>query len=279
LTATNLSGDVTASFQATDSLMLYGTYAKAFKSGGVNLGGLPTDASGAPILAAATVKPEKVNHFEIGAKTQWWGGRATLNLAAFRTNIHDYQAQVVNGAIGVLRGYLSNAEKVRVQGFEAEATVRPSHNVNLYGNVTRLDGKYISFPDAPCPVDLTGGPAFCDISGQRLPGISKWAASWGGEIDKAVGTGTAYVGTDWSYRSSFSSSPSPSQYMWVKGYTLASFRLGYRTSSRWDGFVWVKNAFNARYFNFLSAQPGNTGLIVGEPGDPRTYGITLTKRF
>ena len=277
--ATNLSGDVTASYQASDRVMIYGTYAKAFKSGGVNLGGLPTDASGAPILAAATVKPEKVDHFEAGAKTQWWNGRATLNLAAFRTTIRDYQATVVNGAVGVLRGYLANADKVRVQGFELEASLRPSSNVNLYGNVTRLDGKYVSFPNAPCPVELTGGPAFCDISGQRLPGVSKWAASWGGELDQPLRGGTAYVGTDWSYRSSFSSSPSPSRYMWVDGYTLASLRLGYRTSNRWDGFVWVKNAFDAHYFNFLTAQPGNTGLIVGEPGDPRTYGITLTKRF
>jgi iron complex outermembrane receptor protein len=276
--ATNLSGDFTASYQAADRVMVYATYAKAFKSGGVNLGGLPTDSTGAPILAAATVKPEKVDHFEVGAKTQWWSNRATLNLAAFRTNIRDYQATVVSGAVGVLRGYLANADKVRVQGFEVEASVRPSENVNLYGNVTRLDGKYVSFPNAPCPVELTGGPAFCDISGERLPAVSRWAASWGGEVSTPVGNGTAYIGTDWSYRSSFSSSPSPSKYMWVKGYTLASLRAGYRKDG-WNSFVWVKNAFDAHYFDFLTAQPGNTGLIVGEPGDPRTYGVTLTRRF
>jgi len=29
------------------------------------------------------------------------------------------------------------------------------------------------------------------------------------------------------------------------------------------------------YFDLLTAQPGNTGLIVGQPGDPRTFGVTL----
>jgi iron complex outermembrane receptor protein len=277
--ASNVSGDFTASYKPSRDVMLYATYARAFKSGGVNLGGLPTDADGAPILSAATVKPEKVNNFEIGAKTAWFGRRATLDVAVFRTVVRDYQATVVSGAIGVLRGYLANANKVRVQGFEAELSVRPVNNVSAYGNVTRLDGKYVSFPDAPCPVEMTGGPAFCDISGQRLPGVSKWAVSWGGEVGRPLGSGTAYIGTDWSFRSSFSSSPSPSKYMWVNGYTLASFRLGYRTSNGWNNFLWVKNAFDERYFDFLSSQPGNTGLIVGQPGDPRTYGLTITHRF
>jgi iron complex outermembrane receptor protein len=29
------------------------------------------------------------------------------------------------------------------------------------------------------------------------------------------------------------------------------------------------------YFELLTAAPGNTGLIVGQPGDPRTAGVTL----
>ena len=42
-----------------------------------------------------------------------------------------------------------------------------------------------------------------------------------------------------------------------------------------DIYVWVRNAFNTDYFQFLSTQSGNTGLIVGVPGDPRTYGVTI----
>ena len=29
----------------------------------------------------------------------------------------------------------------------------------------------------------------------------------------------------------------------------------------------------------LQVAPGNTGLIAGQPGDPRTYGLTIKSRF
>jgi len=43
--------------------------------------------------------------------------------------------------------------------------------------------------------------------------------------------------------------------------------------------VWSRNLFNKDYFDLLSAQPGNSGLIVGQPGDPRTFGVTLRLSF
>jgi iron complex outermembrane receptor protein len=82
-----------------------------------------------PISATQTVKPEKVNHFEIGLKTQFWDRKATLNLAGFWTEIEDYQANVNNGQIGPLRGYLANAGKVRVRGVEARFLVPPERAV------------------------------------------------------------------------------------------------------------------------------------------------------
>jgi iron complex outermembrane receptor protein len=39
---------------------------------------------------------------------------------------------VTNGALGVLRGYLANAEQVRT-GIEADASFRPSERFNVYG--------------------------------------------------------------------------------------------------------------------------------------------------
>ena len=112
----NLSGDVTLSYDVATDILGYATYARTFKSGGINLSGLPLDAANNPILSAGTVKPEKVNHYELGLKTQFADRRATVNLAAFWTEIGDYQATVTNGQLGVLRGYLANAEKVRVRG-------------------------------------------------------------------------------------------------------------------------------------------------------------------
>lgn len=69
--------------------------------------------------------------------------------------------------------------------------------------------------------------------------------------------------------SRFSSNPSRSAYTDVNRYALANFRAGVRIDNGWDVYGWVHNAFDREYFNFLSTQSGSTGLIVGQPGDPR----------
>ncbi len=298
----NVSYDLTLSYELAPQVLAYATYAKTFKPGGVNLNGVPNDAQGNPVLEVGAVAPESVNHFEAGIKTQFWDRRATFNLAAFRTDIDDYQALVVNGQTGVLRGYLANAEKVRTQGIEWDLSVRPSDRFHAYVAGAYTDAKYRRFEDAPCPPELSGGatvgegqvpdapgtpgglsPANCDISGQRLPGVSKWALSFGAEVNRPAvlfeQPGQVFFGYDGSYRSSFSSNPTPSAYTWVDGYHLSNFRAGFRGDNGVGAYVWVRNAFDAEYFEQLAVPSGNTGLIVGQPADPRTWGLTLTAGF
>jgi iron complex outermembrane recepter protein len=298
----NISGDFTAAYEVAPDILAYATYAKSFKSGGINLAGLPLDAANNPILSAATVKPEKVDHFEVGLKSRFLDRRATLNLAGFWTSIGDYQASVTNGQLGVLRGYLANADKVRVRGFEADFAVKPARGLSLYASGAFTDHEYVKFVDAPCPPELSGGttasaanpaspagtpggfsPANCDISGQWLPGVSKWAFSYGGEYGLPANllgrAGEAYAGFDGSYRSRFSSNASRSAYTDIEGYSLINFRLGFRTDDGWNLFGWVRNAFDKKYYEVLATQSGSTGLIVGQPGDQRTWGATLQARF
>lgn len=298
--AWNVSGDVTLSYDFARDVHGYASYAKSFKSGGINLSGLPLNSTSTGVdLTTQTVKPEKVDAFEIGLKTQFLDRRVTLNLAAFWTEIGDYQATVNNNAINVIRGYLANAGKVRSRGFETDFSFRPSKRLSLYVNGAYTDAKYVRFTNAPCPPELSGGtatapggvtdpagtaggrsPAFCDISGQRLPGISKWSLSFGGEVNQPVGSlgGQVYLGYDGSYRSRFSSNPSPSAYTWIDGYALSNFRAGYRKGD-FNVFAWVRNAFDQDYFELLSTQSGSTGLIVGQPADPRTFGATISRKF
>jgi iron complex outermembrane recepter protein len=298
----NLTYDLTLSYELAPDVLAYGTYAKSFKTIGINQNGLPTDASGQPIADAGSIRLEKVDHFEIGLKTQFWDRRATLNLAAYRTEIRDYQATVINGEFGVLRGFLANADKVRSQGIEADFSIRPSERFTAYANGAYTDAKYNRFVDAPCPPELSGGttaaagqtpsapgtpggisPANCDISGQRLPGVSKWSFSFGAEGNVPTAflgkSGEVYLGYDGSYRSGFSSNPSPSAFTNIDGYHLSNFRLGFRSEDGLNLFAWVRNAFDENYFEQLFVGPGNTGLIAGLPGDPRTWGATASIAF
>jgi iron complex outermembrane receptor protein len=275
---TNWSGQLTVAYKATDRINTYGTYSTGFKSIGLNLNGLPTDAAGRPVLSSATVKPEDVRHVEVGIKTELRPG-LTANLTAFNTDIKDFQAQVVNAGVGVLRGYLANAEKVRVRGAEFDTNARIGRHVSFFGAAAWTDGRYISFKDAPPPLEDTGGPQVKDISGEVLPGISEWAVSVGGEYSHGASlfgnAGDVFGAFDASYRSSFSSSSTASKYLVVDGYSLLNARFGFRVTDGWTLSVWSRNLLNKDYFELLTAAPGNTGLIVGQPGDSRTVGVTL----
>ncbi len=277
----NLSGDVTLSWKPVDGVMAYATVARSFKSGGINLSGLPTLPDGVtPALDTATVDPEKVTHFELGLKTRFLDGAATFNLAAYRTDIEDFQATVVNGSVGVLRGYLANVPKVRSQGIEADLSLRPVERLNAYLNFALTDARYVEFPGAPPPIEQSGGTIpFVDASGGRMPGVSKYALSYGGEYRLPVGQGEAYLGVDGTLRSDFSSSPTPSTVQNIDGYVLTNLRAGYRADGGFEVYGWVRNAFDTLYYDFLTAAPGSTGLIVGQPGDPRTYGVTVAAKF
>jgi iron complex outermembrane receptor protein len=275
---TNLSGQFSAAYRLSRAMNVYATYATGFKSVGLNLNGVPTDALNQPVISAAIVKPEDVRNVEVGVKTTLWRG-ANANVTAFDTEIGNFQTQVTNAGVGVLRGYLANAKKVRVRGAEVDAYVRPTTHVSIYGAAAFTDGRYISFPDAPPPLEETGGPQFKDISGSVLPGISKTALSVGGEYAHPISVsrhpGALFGAIDASYRSAFSSSASASRYLIVDGYSLVNARIGLRTGSGWAIFLWSRNLLDRNYFELLSAAPGNTGLFVGQPGDARTVGITL----
>lgn len=275
---TNLSGQLSVAYKVAGTVNTYATYATSFKSVGLNLNGVPTDAQDRPVLSAATVKPEDVRHVEFGVKTTPIRN-VTANVTVFDTAIDDFQAQVVNDGVGVLRGYLANAERVRVRGVEFDGGLALSRALSFYLSAAFTDGQYIAFRDAPPPLEDTGGPPVKDVSGTQLPGISKSAISFGGEYARDVEllsrAGQFFGAFDASYRSSFSSSASASRYLVVDDYSILNTRVGFRTPNGWTLSFWARNLLNTEYLDLLSPAPGNSGLYVGQPGDPRTFGLTL----
>ncbi|WP_312251026.1 TonB-dependent receptor [Sphingobium yanoikuyae] len=301
--AWNFTYDFNVNYKIAPDVLAYATYAKSFKTLGINQNGLPLNADNTVNYDASTVKPESVNHYEIGLKTQFLDRRATFNLTAFRTDIKNFQATVNGGQFGTVRGYLANAGKVRSQGIEADFKIVASDRFTAYANGAFTDAKYKKFVDAPCPPELSGGtyqpsgatpdysqpgvpgalsPRQCDISGQNLPGVSKWAFSYGAEYNIPVTLlakdGQLYLGVDGNYRSHWNSNASPSIYTEVKGYALTNVRAGFRGEG-FDVFGWVRNAFDVNYIENLQVAPGNTGLIAGQVGDPQTWGGTIKFSF
>ncbi|WP_353195958.1 TonB-dependent receptor [Parapedobacter defluvii] len=276
--AANWSGQLSLQYKLNTQFNAFATYSISYKPVGVNVGGLPT-ANGEVLLELARVKPEAVHHKELGVKTIPTRN-AILNLTVYQTDIKDYQTLVQTPEPGVNRGYLANAEKVRVQGIEVDGNFRIADVLTINAAVAYTDGKYVKFENAPVPLEEVGGPeAFKDISGGELPGISKWAGSLGAELThkgSLLGLPGSYLlGADVYYRSKFSSNPSPSKYLNIDGYALINARIGFKAANGLSIIVWSRNLADKDYYEQLLAAPGSYGQYAGVIGDPRTYGVTL----
>jgi iron complex outermembrane receptor protein len=283
----------TIAYKASKRINGYATYSTSYKPVGVNVAGLPT-VNGLPATDLAVIKPENVRHIELGVKTTPVDN-FTLNLTYFYTNIKNYQTNVQSPELGVNRGYIANAQEVRVRGTELDINLKLNKNLSFYAAATYNDGKYIKFTNAPLPLEETGHTivndqgqtvqqAFKDVSGGRLPGISKISGSLGGEflsnsIQFFGQESKFFLGFDSFYRSEFSSSPSPSKYLNIDGYFLLNGRLGVRAATGLSVFVWGRNLLDKDYYEQLLVAGGNAGHYAGVLGDPRMYGITMRYNF
>lgn len=275
------SGLVTLSYQWSPSLLAYATYSHGEKSGGINLTQLPIS------LLDPLVRPEVVDTYEIGAKSQWFDSTLTANVALFWTDVGDYQTQVFdpNPPYG---SSISNIPSVRSRGFEASLAWAPLENVNFGGGASYTDAVYVRYPTGPAPVEL--GPTtiyhYADLSGKPLASAPKWAFTGSADVTQPLGIAapwdlgqiSGYIHADTRYQSSNYTAVSDSIYSLVKAYDLTNLRVGLRSEkTAWDLSFYANNLFNTHYY--LTRSVATTGQISGVPGDPRTVGLTLKVNY
>jgi len=279
----NFTYSITAAYRPNAKINAFATYSTSFKPVGVNVAGLPSPEAGKTILDYAVIKPENTKHYELGVKTTPLAN-LTLNVTFHNSDIENYQTNVQSADLTVNRGYIANAEEVNVRGAELDASYRVNQFFSFYGAAAYTEAKYVRFTNAPLPLEETGLlPPFKDISGGKLPGVSKWAGSFGGEFAtdvKFINKETKFfIALDGAYRSSFSSSPSPSAFLNIDGYTILNARTGFKAAHGISAFIWSRNLLDKNYFEQLLPAGGNAGHYAGVLGDQRTLGVTLRYAF
>ena len=120
------------SYQATDNILIYGTYAEGFKSGGFNARNVGVFPS------LQTFDPEYANTFEIGMKSSLLDGELQLNGAVFYTDYTDLQFVVRQG----IAPLLFNAGEASIQGIELEATWVPNSSWFITSGLGYIDAEY-----------------------------------------------------------------------------------------------------------------------------------------
>lgn len=272
------SGTLSLTYRITPDSLLYATYARGIRDGGINPTNLPTGAS-------AKVKPEQLDDYEIGIKNQLFHQRLLLNFSAFWENDHDYITNAYVYTANAQLSYLTNARKVTSRGFEVEARGRIIEGLEGRLSAAYTDAYYASFHNATKPYEYsyTGGPSTWDMTGSQVSLNSKWNLLAGLEYTTALEkvflpesrfsrSLDFYVGMDYSWRSNFYSDPTNSKYSLIKGYGLLDAHLGVRAKSgKWDLSFYGHNMLDKHYFITLAASSAG-GVISGQPAEPAVFG-------
>ena len=213
---TNLSGQLTVAYKVSPSRQYLRDLRDRLQVGRSQPERRADRRAGQPVLSAATVKPEDVRHVEFGMKTEPVRG-VTANFTVFNTEIKDFQAQVVNAQVGVLRGYLANAEKVRVRGAEFDGNARINKQA-LVLRRGRLHGRQIRLvPRRAAAARGNGRAAGEGHLGLRAAGHLQVGAHVRRRIQQSGEVfgqaGELFGAVDTSYRSEFSSSATASRYL------------------------------------------------------------------
>ena len=117
--------NVTYKFDA--DALLYATYSKGFRPGGVNR----TNQAG-----IGPYQPDYLINYEIGWKTQWFGHRLRWNGALFWENWNNFQFSFLGPNSLTI---IENGGNARIKGIENEIEWQPSSALTLGLNFTLLD--------------------------------------------------------------------------------------------------------------------------------------------
>jgi iron complex outermembrane receptor protein len=263
-----------------DNVVLFGTYSTGHKGETYDL------STGFNINRTTPVKPETSKDWEVGARTQFFDKRVTLNVTLFDTHYKDFQAQgIENLADGTVNYRLTNVGKLRTRGVEVESSARVTNALTVGASVAYLDAKITDFPDAQCYTNQTAAqgcvpaagaiPAHQNLSGSRPPQAPKWKLTANFDYSHDLGSlpFQGVITGAYTYQSEVNYSLNQDPQTIQKGYGIANLSIGIRQPDhRYEVMAFVNNLFDKQYYQNLTNSSGNyAGLLAIQSYLPRDF--------
>lgn len=245
-------------------VMVYASYNRGFKSGTFNLSSLLDPA----------VKPEVLDAYEIGYKTELAGRRLRLNGSFF---YYDYKNIQTSQVLSTGGQRIVNAPGATIKGFDVDLTAVPVPGLTVQAGLGYTHGRYKDFPNAPLFTPAAAGAVQGTVNARgnatvHTPEITVNASATY-SFDTAIGgfdvTGSyAYNDGFFWYPDNVTTQPS---------YHIVNASIGWRSTNDAFGVTfWGKNLAKEKYYAFVS----ESGLgFAGSPAAPRTYGVTFGVKY
>lgn len=291
--SSNLSPSLGVDYKPNRDVMFYAQWQRAFKSAGLNV-----NAQTCPTFLDP-YKDEQVDNFEIGVKSDLFGGTLRLNLTAFWAEYKNLQRSVIRVNpfnVAAAETYTSNAAGARIRGLEGEVNIIPVTGINIYATAGYLDSKYKGFcadldgpgPYTGTPVSPCGGIAQAltpdlaliavDNSDLRLGYAPKFTGQIGARFTTDVAAGRLTLDTSLSHTSRMETSVLNQDFTDRKPMDIWDASLTYADGQdRFRIIAWGRNLGND--VGRLSATLVSPLFTFSYPTEPRSYGVTLGVNF
>lgn len=179
----------TLRWRPTANLSFFARAASGYRAGG------PQVAPVVPPGAQTTIDPDTVWNYEIGVKGEALDKKLTFEASAYHIDWRNIQLYTIFGGAQLL----ANAGKAKVDGFEAQATIRPTQLLSLTANVGYTNSRITQVD--PGVTAYIGAAA-----GDRIPQTPRWTASasvdrlvpLGGELQGDLGATVRYQSSRFS---------------------------------------------------------------------------------
>jgi iron complex outermembrane receptor protein len=244
---------VTLTYKPSANVLLYATYGTGFRSGGFN----------APNVSVPSFAAENLQSYEAGFKTQFLGGKVTINGAYYFENVRNYQYFFVDAATA--SQIIDTIERVHIQGVELEITARPVPGLQLSGAV----GTTLS----RIKRDANAG----DI-GHRTPRTIPFSSNLSAQYSIPLGGAVkGLIRVDWQHFGSKYWGADNAQVQ--NPYNLVNLRIGADIGNV-GIYGFAKNLTGDRYYtDYVPTKYSGLDVPIGYLGRPRTYGVEARFKF
>lgn len=266
-TFNDVAPKIALDYQVSDSMLLYTSYSTGFKSGGF---------SSRTLVARDEVlrfKPEELETFEIGTKSEFFNHQLRVNAAAFISQYDDIQGNVIEG----IAPGTQNIGDSRIRGIEIEITGIATDNLFLNANVSYLHNEYTRL--APLSEGVAADGFILPTN--KLTNSPEWSFSGSFEYTMPVANigGDLIFRGDYSWYSEIYNDDLNSEALKQDSYGLLNAQVAYYAyNADWTLTFWAKNITDKEYI--VSGDDNiYAGFTEANFGTPRTYGITLRTSF
>ncbi len=267
----NVSFKAGTDWKVTDNVLTYVSFSQGYRGAAFN-----GQAFNSPV-ELTFANPEKLNAYELGAKSELLNRRLEINGAVFYYQYRDQQfldtfALPNNGGTGF---HTVNAPRSRIAGAEFDLRAKPISTLSLQANVGILNTKYQE-------LFLHGA----DRSGNQLIMAPKLSA--GALVDwRAVRlhAGDLHVELDGNFYTKQYYDALNTERIAQPSYAIFNGRITLigHSNPQMSVALWGKNLANRHYLSYGLAQrnpsDGGLGFDYVLVGEPRTYGLEFTVRM